>query len=159
MQDFTFKMIEDGTFSVTAYQGNDSEVVIPDTYCGKPVTVLFDNLFRGHSEITSVTIPDTVTDIGAAVFDGCERLTSLTLPKALVNMWQYAFARSSIEELELPEGVTNIVPFTFKDCKRLRRLKCADTLEKISSWAFQGCGQLTELTVPPTASVSPKAFE
>ena len=51
--------IEDGTYCVTRYRGDEAEVVIPDS---RNVTVLFDRLFARQKEITSVHIPDTVTD-------------------------------------------------------------------------------------------------
>ena len=70
MQEFQYKMLEDETFAVTGYSGEEKEVVIPDTHWGKPVTVLFDSLFSGHAEIESIQIPDTVTDIGEFVLTG-----------------------------------------------------------------------------------------
>ena len=63
MQEFQYKMLEDETFAVTGYSGEEKEVIIPDTHWGKPVTVLFDSLFSGHAEIENVQIPDTVTDM------------------------------------------------------------------------------------------------
>ena len=80
MQEFSFKVMEDETFAVTGYTGDEKEVVIPDTHWGKPVTVLFDGLFSGHAEIERVRIPDTVTDIGEFVFDGCRNLRQISLP-------------------------------------------------------------------------------
>ena len=68
MQEFQYKMLEDETFAVTGYSGEEKEVVIPDTHWGKSVTVLFDSLFSGHAEIESIQIPDTVTDIGEFFF-------------------------------------------------------------------------------------------
>ena len=59
MQDFLYKQIEDYTYCVMRYQGDEAEVVIPDN---RNVTVLFDRLFARQKEITSVHIPDTVTD-------------------------------------------------------------------------------------------------
>lgn len=159
MQEFYFKYAEDGTYCVQSYEGDEAEVVIPDVYCGKPVTILLDNLFAGHSEITSVKIPDTVTQIGGFVFDGCENLRQLTLPKNLTDMWGYAFVRSGIEEIILSEHVHSIVSFTFKDCKNLKKVICNDGLKKIYSWAFGGCDQLTDFQHGPEVEISPQAFE
>ena len=79
MQEFSYRMIEDSTYCVTGYRGDEKHVVIPDTY---PVTVLSDKLFQGHEEIETIQIPDAVTDLGEFLFDGCTRLTSLKLPVA-----------------------------------------------------------------------------
>ena len=158
MQDFYFKMLDDETFAVMSYEGDAPEVVIPEVYNGKPVTLLNDNLFSGHKEISSISIPDTVTDIGGFVFDGCEGLHHVTLPEELRNLWQYAFVRSSIEEIVLPEHVTSLVPFTFKDCRQLKKVVCNAGLKKICAWAFSGCIQLEEVIYGPDVAVSPDAF-
>ena len=47
MQNFTYKLIEDGTYCVTTYQGDEETVVIPDN---QNITILYDDLFKGHSE-------------------------------------------------------------------------------------------------------------
>ena len=77
MQEFQYKMLEDETFAVTGYSGEEKEVVIPDTHWGKPVTVLFDSLFSGHAEIESIQIPDTVTDIGEFLFAPGTQLSTM----------------------------------------------------------------------------------
>jgi len=136
---------ENGTYCIISYKGNESEVFIPEMYCGHPITVLFDDLFKGHNEITKVHIPDSVTNIGGFVFDGCTNLREIVLPANLENMWQYAFVRSGIEEITLPPKIKYISPFTFKDCKRLRKVVCNDALEEICAHAFDGCDNLVEV--------------
>ena len=56
--------------------GGDEEWVeeIPDSYYGCPVSVLMDDIFKNHTEIEKVILPDTLTDIGGFVFDGCTSL-------------------------------------------------------------------------------------
>ena len=154
-----FKLIEESdTYCAMTYTGHAEDVVIPPTHWGRPVSALFDNLFRGHSEIRSVSIPRTVTQIGACVFDGCSSLLHIDLPDELQDMWQYAFARSSVEELVIPDGVRYLVPFTFKDCRRLRRVVCGTALEKVYANAFAGCDSLQEFVCGAKAAISPEAF-
>ena len=121
--------------------------------------MLFDNIFKGHTEITSVTIPDTVNFLGGFVFDGCTNLRQITLPSALVDIWQYAFVRSSFEELTIPDGVKYIPPFAFKDCKELRTIHFGKGLEKVYGMAFQGCDKLEKPVFGDGVDVSPTAFE
>ena len=128
-------------------------------FLGKPVTILFDKLFSGHTEIRSVSIPDAVTDLGEFVFDGCARLHELKLPSGLRNLWGYTFCRSGLEEIVLPDSVKIIPPYAFKDCTQLRRVVCGSGMQKISAWAFGGCDKLTELVHAPDVEVSPQAFE
>lgn len=158
MQEFYYRRVEDGTFCLTGYEGDEADVVIPDD---KVFTILNDKVFRGHSEITSIKIPDSVTDMGEFLFDGCANLRSLQLPAELRTLWGYTFVRSGIEEIVLPDHLRIIPPFAFKDCKNLRRVICGAGLEKIYAWAFSGCDQLTEenLIHGPGADISPQAFE
>ena len=58
MQEFYYRRVEDGTFCLTGYEGDEAEVIIPDD---KVFTILSDKVFRGHDEITSIRIPDSVT--------------------------------------------------------------------------------------------------
>ena len=159
MQEFYFKYAEDGTYCAQSYEGDEAEVVIPPLYCGKPVTILLDNLFAGHTEITSVQIPDTVTQIGGFVFDGCKNLKQIKLPAELTDMWGYAFVRSGIEEVCLPEHVKSIVSFTFKDCVNRKKFVCNEDLKKIYAWAFGGCENLKDFQHGPDVEISPQAFE
>ena len=160
MQEFLYKQLEDETYSIIAYKGDEAAVTVPGMYRGQPVTILYDDIFKGHSEVTSVTLPDCLTDIGGFVFDGCENLHHIDLPASLENMWQYAFARCGIEEIVLPEKVRQIVSFTFKDCRQLKKIVCNDGLQHIRAWAFDGCESLAELMHKPGAGIeiSPLAF-
>ncbi len=86
MQEFTYKLFDDGTYIAASYEGDEENVEIPAYYLEKPVTILYDGLFKGHSEIRSVKIPETVTDIGGFVFDGCDQLKELELPDSVCTL-------------------------------------------------------------------------
>ena len=158
MQEFYYRRVEDGTFCLTGYEGDEAEVVIPDD---KVFTILSDKVFRGHDEITSIKIPDSVTDMGEFLFDGCVNLRHLQLPAELRTLWGSTFVRCGIEEIVLPDHLRIIPPFAFKDCKNLRKVVCGAALEKIYAWAFSGCDWLSEdcLIHRPEAEISPQAFE
>ena len=156
--DFTFQLVGDNTYAILKYHGSAEEVVIPAYHGDKPVTVLYDNLFAGHTEITKVVLPDTVTNLGEFIFDGCVNLKHIDLPKNLTAIWPYAFVRSGIEEIVLPDSLTTIAPFTFKDCKNLRKVVCGAGMTKIGGHAFQGCDCLTELQQGPNVEINPGAF-
>lgn len=158
MQSYYYKRVDDGSFSVVEYDGNDIDVIIPEMHAGQPVTVLYDRLFRGHAEIRSLAIPDTVTDIGAFVFDGCRELTKLRLPAGLKYMWPYAFCRSSLEEIILPKGIRTIAPHTFQECKKLKRIVCNSGLKEIKALAFEGCSKDLEIIHDGHVKINPRAL-
>lgn len=63
------------TGTITKYNGTDTVVVIPSTISGWPVTKIGEAAFQDNTTITSVTIPASVTEIGANAFAGCTNLT------------------------------------------------------------------------------------
>ncbi len=158
MQQFTFEQMIDETLCITGYEGDEAEVIVPDEIGGVTVTMLGDDVFKGHREITSVQLPDAVVFLGGFVFDGCENLHQITLPPQLRDIFQYTFVRCGIEEIVLPEHVRSIPPFAFKDCRQLRRVICNQTLQKIYAKAFQGCDALTEIQHSAETEVSEMAF-
>ncbi len=157
-QNFTFKQVDDGTYCVVSYEG-DPNPIIPDTYQDAPVTIIADDVFKGRVELCTVSIPDSVTDIGSFAFDGCYSLKTVQLPSSLQNMWQYAFARSGIEQITVPDGVRNIVPFTFFRCPRLRRVELPKSVKEIYANAFKDCPNLTEVIVSRDCNIHELAFD
>ncbi len=158
MQQFNFEEMIDHTLCITGYEGDETDIIIPDDCGGVPYTMLSDGIFKGHPEITSVKIPDAVHFLGGFVFDGCVNLKALTLPSGLSDVFQYTFARCGIEEIVLPAHLATIPAFAFKDCRNLRRVICHPGLKRIHAWAFQGCDSLTEVQHGPETEISPEAF-
>lgn len=72
-RDFTFDAT---TGTIKKYNGKDAVVNIPSEINGTPVTTIGNAAFR-DSSVTSVTIPASVTEIGANAFAGCTNLTSV----------------------------------------------------------------------------------
>lgn len=159
MIEFTYKKLEDGTYCVMGYEGDEAVVAVPETYGGAPVTIIYDNLFKGHSEITHVAFPDTVTSMGEFIFDGCENIREIKLSSQLTSIWGYTFVRCGIEEITLPDSLISLPPFAFKDCKNLKRVVCGTGLKKIYAWAFSGCDRLEAVLFGPGVEVSPQAFQ
>ena len=65
------------TGTITKYAESDTVVVIPSKINGVTVETIGNAAFR-DSSVTSVTIPASVTEIGANAFAGCTNLTSVT---------------------------------------------------------------------------------
>lgn len=154
---FYSKMVPDGTYCINGYEGKASHIEFPKNIV---ITILHDDLFKGHTEIESVNIPESVTEIGGFVFDGCTGLKTLNLPPNLQSMWQYALTRTAIEEIEIPGSLRSIVPFTFYRSNLLRKVIINEGTENISAWAFKDCTALTDVYLPPSLTeISDKAFE
>jgi hypothetical protein len=113
-----------GTITITGYTGPGGDVTIPDTIGGLPVASIGDWAFYGSS-LTSVTIPDTVANIGNYAFGACTSLTSITIPYR----------------------VTIIGNSAFNQCTSLTNAVIGKNVRIIGSTAFQNCTSLTAITV------------
>ncbi len=72
---------QDGKAIITGYQGDcPSELVIPAEIDGLEVTGIGDSAFADRNELVSVTLPESVADIGANAFAGCTQLTTVNIP-------------------------------------------------------------------------------
>lgn len=116
---------ENGEVTITDYTGTREHVLIPSEIGGFPVTALADKAFY-EKHVTTVVVPDSVTEIGDLCFSGDNYLVSLTLPDGLA---------------ELPYGA-------LESCFRLMDFDLPQGLKKISGSALQYNYYLTHLTLP-----------
>ena len=59
------------------YVGDDTKLTLPTNYNGQDYEI-YKYAFEGCSNLTSVTIPDSVTSIGNYAFKDCSNLTEIT---------------------------------------------------------------------------------
>ena len=118
-------------------------ITIPNT-----VTEIGFCAFAG-TNLTSIVIPDTVTDIGNYAFSDCTELKDVTLPNIRKNIVAGMFEGcTSLEKIVLPETVTAIRESAFKNCTSLKDITWSKAPEIIESYAFQNCSALTDVTIP-----------
>jgi hypothetical protein len=80
-----------GAITITGYTGSNPSVAIPSTINGYPVVAIGNTAFGGISSVTNVTMPNTVTNIGAFAF-AASGLTAIIIPSGVVGIGQDAFA-------------------------------------------------------------------
>ncbi len=89
------------------------------------------------STITEVTIPNTVTNIGARAFDSCAHLTKATISSGVKNIGYYAFGKcTSLSSVTIPSSVEVITSYAFSDCSSLSSLTINSGVKSIGGWAF-----------------------
>ena len=130
----------------------DSDIVIPDTYNGLPVTGIYSYAFDNET-IESVVIPDSITSIGYGAFYSCDFLTEVTIPNSIISIEPFAFYNcDKLTEISIPDGVTSIEPYTFYGCSSLISVQLGNDVTSIGNYAFSGCFDLTEINIPSSLS-------
>ena len=136
------------------YVGN---VVIPEevTYSDvtRKVRQIGECAFAGCTNLTSVTIPNSVVMIGNRAFELCRSLTSVTIPEFLKIIEDYTFSRcSALTSITIPKYVTTIGPGAFGACTSLTSITIPEGVTSLESAAFSGCRSLTSITIPSTVT-------
>ena len=118
------------------------------------VTSIADNLFKNdggeiQSNIISVTLPDTVTSIGAYAFYNCTNLAEINIPDSVTSIGAAAFfGCKSLTEIKIPEGVTSIADYTFFGCENLASVTIPSSVTSFGEYAFRQCKSLASVTIP-----------
>ena len=137
-----------------------TSVTLPDTL--KQIgNYAFYNLIRPET----ITIPDSVTTIGNFAFarqqDKEDHTTSINLPASLASLGEYAFAyRNRITSVEIPGSVSGIGVEAFSNCTSLASVVFNEGVETIGTKAFYNCSNLNSITFSSTVrEIGESAFE
>lgn len=116
--------------------------------------------FTDCTNLTAVTLPDSLVSIGDAAFSWCTNLTQVTLPKNLTALGVGAFVRcENLTAITIPDGVTSISNSAFAYCYRLASVTLPKNLTGIGSNAFESCYVLDNVVLPKSlTSMGSSAF-
>ena len=161
------------TGTITGCDFEDTEVNIPSVIDGVPITSIIYWAFRGHSNLISVTIPESVTSIGSEAFLDCTSLTSINVASGnpayssvdgvLFNADQTVLiaypAGKTNPTYSIPASVTTIERSAFLSCASLTGVTIPGSVTTIDDWAFAECG-LTSVIIPDSVnSIGAAAFQ
>jgi hypothetical protein len=91
--------------------------------------------------MTSVVIPNSITNIGDEVFFDCWSLTNVAIPNSVTSIGDYAFySCTSLTNVTIPDSVTNIGYSAFSDCSSLTNVTIGDSVGSIGIYAFSSSG-------------------
>jgi hypothetical protein len=139
---FTFTT-NNGAITITRYTGPGGAVTIPAETNGFPVTAIAGGKGAfSHTAVSSVMIPDSVTNIGDEAFIACANLTSLMIPKSVTSIGSEAFNHcTGLTNIEFP-GVISIGVTAFYYCTNLTYLRMPQSIVSIGGWVFYYCPNL-----------------
>ena len=114
--DFTYA-VQNGQAVITAYTGSASELSVPDTLGGYPVTSIRYCAFRDCTDLVRIALPDSISTIGSNAFQNC----------------------SSLSQVQFSQGLTAIGTHAFYDCINLKQLTLPESIDRLHPYAFYGC--------------------
>lgn len=101
---------------------NLTSIKIPDS-----VTDIGEYAFEGCTGLTSVTLGNSIVSIGTSAFDGCNALTSITIPDSVIKIEKYAFCGcSNLTTVTLGTGIAEVAYLAFGSCESLDSVYISD---------------------------------
>ena len=142
------------------------DVIIPETISRNdtvyPVIAIDRAAFRDCSDLTSISIPRTVTAIGEHAFAGCTALDSVDIgdlgvwcgidfESETANPCYYAhrlfLEGMEIVDLVISDSVSKISSFAFSGCSSINSVSIPGAVREIGAAAFSNCSSLTSMHV------------
>jgi hypothetical protein len=139
--------------------------------------------FRDCSSLPSITVPDSVTELGEGSFYICSSAVSVSVGSGVVELLPRTFGYCSqltdiefgsvtsigdscfindtaLEDVHMPDTVTSIGDSAFSGCRSLYVVHMPSSLSHIGDSAFSGCRSLPSVTLPDTLrSLGRMAFQ
>ena len=132
-----------GDYALAGRTGT-SAVTIPDS-----VTEIGAHAFENLSKLTAIRLPDGVTKVGEFAFSGCRAATVLELGSSLTEIGVSAFQNcAGLKTITLPSTVRTVSKSAFSGCSALTTLSLNEGLETVGAYAFNNCSKLTRITLP-----------
>ena len=143
-------LMSDGSNNKKLYINNElvTSITIPNG-----VTEIPSYAFSKCSSLTSVTIPNSVTSIGESAFWGCSGLTSVTIGNGVTNIGGHAFYNcTGLTSITIPNSVTSIGRYAFSGCSGLTSVTIGNNVTSIGDGTFYKCSGLTSVTIPDSVT-------
>ena len=151
-----------GTNTITGYYEHENNnpsdpacpkaLDIPSTIGGVAVNVIGDSAFE-DKDLTSATIPSTVTSINRSAFSR-NQLASVTIPNLVIYMGVSSFENNLLTNVTIPSSVTTIGDYAFM-FNKITSVTIPSSVTSIGSYAFND-NKLSEISLPDSlTSIDP----
>ncbi len=108
--------------------------------------------FANCEDLTSVTLPESLTTIAYSAFEGCTGLTEIDIPDGVTSIGMSAFAGcNNLSSVKLPAGLTTLKMGVFEGCS-FTSIVIPEGVESIEAYAFGNCA-LESITIPHSVTV------
>lgn len=109
-----------------------------------------ERTFEGCVSLAQITLPASLTEIGAEAFRGCESLKYVSMPAALRSVGRGAFSRSGLTEVYFSncDRLTEMADEVFAHCNSLKVAIMPDGLKRMGYGVFMADSELTAVYLP-----------
>ncbi len=139
--DWEYALTDEGTASVIAYRGTDTDLVL-DTLDGHAVVSIGGGAFRENQALRSITLPKTLTGIYQGAFAGTTALDEVVIPENVQVVDSEAFRGSGIRRITFEEGskLNSLGRYVFAETVNLSEVSLPDGVDKVKDYAFYKSG-------------------
>lgn len=125
------------------------------------ITGIWNYAFDGCTKISKITLPTSLEEIGHYAFGNCSNLEDINIPANITSLGNYAFYNCSklATDFTFPKNIHEVPQGIFYNCYKLKNVKFHNSTTSIATEAFYGCTSLTTISLPQSLTrISPKAF-
>jgi predicted transport protein len=134
---FTYSVINDSNCVVTKYDGEASDISIPEMVNGKTVSGIASKAFSLNQSIISVSMPDSIEFIGDRAFTDCKNLSSISFSDKITEIEHNAFNGCiSLKAVSLPKELQQIGSSAFRNCTKLADIRFNSKYNSVGYDAF-----------------------
>ena len=126
------------------------EVVLPSTD-GTTITTIAASAFANCTQLSQISIPASVKNIGNYAFQNCTELMGVTFGQnsQMASIGDSAFSGcTGLTGITIPANLTSIGNSAFSSCTGLTEITIPSSVTSIGSSAFSGCNRLKSMTIP-----------
>ncbi len=111
------------------------------------------------AKITAIDIPESVNMVGRSAFEGCNKLTYVSLPDAVTELPENLFCDcTSLRDIETG-SISQMGEKAFYNCQSLPAFTLVGTLTSLPRSAFEYCKSMQHMVLPAqVTSIGEKAF-
>lgn len=102
-------------------------------------------VFQNCESIEKISLPKGLTEIGNKAFYKCTSLKDIELPEGIQVIGNEAFYQTAIQGIKLPSTLVEIGNSAFLKCRSLEFIQIPASVKKIGRWSFHGCRQLKKV--------------
>ncbi|MBQ7503014.1 leucine-rich repeat domain-containing protein [bacterium] len=117
--------------------------------------------YKGRTDLTDVSIPKGIGQIGESAFAECINMTSLIIPDSVASICKEAFSFcSSLNNIQLPDSLVFIDDSAFESCRSLTVVNIPNSVKFLGKETFFNCSKLEKIIIPDSVKyIGRGAFE